>query len=128
MKSKILLLSTLVLILIIVIFVSTGCNIECMQTHRLNVINDSGNTLPFHASTDGEVGSNAPKIEPGNSHTFQIDIRESHESTQSPHAFLTISRDGEVLSEELIYFDTLNVDVTIYEAITGGVVSEVEYN
>ncbi len=125
MKNKPLFISILVLTLIILMTVSLGCELQCTHNHKLQVINDAGNSLPIHASIEGGVGSGAPKIEPGSSHTFEIPIREEMEM-DAASVSLTISRNEEILSVEHIMMGSRNVTATVYEAITGGIVTQVE--
>ncbi len=108
-------LASVVLILLLTITLATaaaGCALSCNITCSLTVVNPASNNMPFHASIDGEVGSRAPKIDPGESHTFRFTEKESDEPF---FRVLTISRDGFVFGEEWVYFYGNHYQVTVYE-------------
>ena len=116
--------------MVVVIAVSSinvlGCSIKCDQAYTVEVVNDSGNMLPIHASIDSEVGSAAPKIEPGGSHTLSMNVLEDGTEESFASANLTISRDGEVLGNEHVTFTSERMRVTVFDAVTGGVAFETE--
>lgn len=128
MKNKILIISLTIMLLVVIFVGAAGCSIKCNQSYTLEVVNDSGNSLPIHASIDGEVGSAAPRIEPGGSHTFTFDLLEDGTEESHASANLIISRNEEILGQEPVTFSNMDMKTTVFDAVTGGVAFETEHN